>query len=240
MKRQNIRKLIIISSLLLFPITIYYLSPYLIIQGAIEGVINGSFIIFCAMLIGSMFFGRIFCAYLCPVGGLSECATLINDKAPKQGWRNKIKYVVWILWIIGVIISFIFHQKAITVDFFYMTEYGISIANIYGYIIYYGIILLFFIPSVVAGKRALCHYLCWMAPFMIIGSKLGQLLHIKQLRLSAKKDSCIRCHLCDKNCPMSLKVSEKVQNEKMDDCECILCGACIDNCPKKVISYKMK
>lgn len=240
MKRQNVRKLVIISSLLLFPITIYYLSPYLIIQGAIEGVINGSFIVFSAMLIGSMFFGRIFCSYLCPVGGLSECATLINDKAPKQGWRSKIKYVVWILWIIGVIISFLFHQKTITVDFFYMTEYGISIANIYGYIVYYGIILLFFIPAVIAGKRALCHYFCWMAPFMIIGSKLGQLLHIKQLRLSAKKDNCIICHLCDKNCPMSLKVCEKVQNGKMDDSECILCGACIDNCPKKVISYKMK
>lgn len=46
MKRQNIRKLLLIISLLLFPITIWYMSPYLIIQGAMEGIITGSFIVF--------------------------------------------------------------------------------------------------------------------------------------------------------------------------------------------------
>ncbi|MDF2486675.1 MAG: 4Fe-4S binding domain/4Fe-4S dicluster [Herbinix sp.] len=240
MKRQNVRRLVIISSMLLFPITIYYLSPYVIIQGALEGIINGSFIVFCALLLSGIFLGRLFCAYLCPAGGIQECATLIQDKGPKQGWKNNIKYVIWVFWIAGVIVSFLFRSKELTVDFFYMTEYGISIANIYGYIIYYGIILLFFVPAVLAGKRTMCHYICWMAPFMVIGSKLGTLLHIKQLRLEAKKESCVKCHACDKACPMSLKVTEKVQAGNMRDSECILCGACIDGCPKKVIAYKMK
>ena len=239
MKRQKIRKLIIIISMLLFPITIYYLSPYVIIQGALEGIINGSFIVFATMLVGSIFFGRIFCAYLCPAGGVMECTTLVNNNNPKQGWRNNIKYAIWFLWIIGVVLSFLNRKKAITVDFFYFTDHGISVANIYGYIIYYGIILLFFIPAIVMGKRSLCHYLCWMAPFMVIGSKLGQLLHIPQLQLTAKKDACTQCHACDRKCPMGLKVSEKVQTGKMIDTECILCGECIDTCPKKVISYKM-
>ena len=79
-----------------------------------------------------------------------------------------------------------------------------------------------------------------MAPFMTIGSKIGELLHIKRLRLSADKNACINCHMCDKCCPMSLNVAEKVQAEKMDDNECILCGSCVDNCPKKAISYKVK
>lgn len=68
MNRQNIRKLILIISLLLFPITIWYMSPYLIIQGAMEGIVSGSFIIFVCMLLGSIFFGRIFCGWLCPMG----------------------------------------------------------------------------------------------------------------------------------------------------------------------------
>ena len=239
MKRQNIRKLIIILSMLFFPITIYYLSPYVIIMGAMEGIINGSFIVFMAMLLGGIFFGRIFCAYLCPAGGIMECATLVNNNNPKQGWRNSIKYVTWFLWIIGVIASFLLHKKEISVDFFYLTDHGISIANIYGYIIYYGIILLFFIPAIISGKRALCYYLCWMAPFMILGNKLGRLLHIRQLKLISEKDACTQCHACDRKCPMGLKVSEKVQTGKMYDTECILCGECIDACPKKVINYKL-
>jgi len=240
MKRQNIRKLILIIAMFLFPITIYYLSPYLIIQGALEGIITGSFVVFTAMLISSVFLGRIFCGYLCPAGGIQECAMLINDKNPKQGWRNNIKYVIWLIWIIGIIICFMFSKQALTVDIFYQTDHGVSVSNIYGFIIYYGIVFLIFIPSVVFGKRIFCHYFCWMAPFMVIGSKLGNMLHIKHLGLVANKDACINCHICDKGCPMSLNVAEKVQTETMEDKECILCGACVDNCPKKVIAYKMK
>ena len=44
----------------LFPIIYYYFSPYLIIMGASEGVVAGSFITFSAMLIGSLFLGRFF------------------------------------------------------------------------------------------------------------------------------------------------------------------------------------
>ncbi|MBR2176297.1 MAG: 4Fe-4S binding protein, partial [Clostridia bacterium] len=85
MKRQNIRKLSLVISLLLFPITLYYFSPALIMNGALNGIINGSFIVFALMLILSIPFGRIFCSWLCPAGGLQECAFMINDKRPKQG-----------------------------------------------------------------------------------------------------------------------------------------------------------
>ena len=240
MRRQNFRKLLLISSLLLFPITIYYLSPYLIIQGAIEGVITGSFIVFISMLIASIFLGRLFCGYLCPAGGLQECAELINNKDPKQGWKNNIKYIIWTLWVLSIVACFIFKHQVIKVDFFFMTDHGISIANIYGYIIYYGVVLLIFVPSVIFGKRIFCHYFCWMAPFMVLGRKLGNLLHVQALGLEGDKKSCINCYICDKNCQMSLKVSEMVQRENMEHSECILCGACVDSCPKKAITYKIK
>lgn len=239
MKRQNIRKLTLITAMLLFPITIYYFSPALIIMGAMEGIINGSFIVFLTMLIGSIFSGRLFCAYLCPMGGMQECAILVNSKNPKQGWKNNIKYVIWLVWMLATITCFLSSNHELTVNFFYMTDHGISIANICDYVIYYIVVFLVFIPSVIFGKRIFCHYFCWIAPFMAIGMKLGDVLNIKRVRLYANKDTCINCHLCDKSCPMGLNVSEKVRTEIMNDRECILCGACVDNCPKKVISYKL-
>lgn len=69
MRRQKIRKLILIVSLLLFPVTLYYFSPALIFGAAFSRIINGSFIIFMLMFLLSIPFGRLFCAYLCPVGG---------------------------------------------------------------------------------------------------------------------------------------------------------------------------
>ena len=56
---------------------------------------------------------------------------------------------------------------------------------------------------------------------------------MEQLRLSRTKE----CHTCDRNCPMSLEVSEAVRRGSMDNTECILCGTCVDNCPNRVIKY---
>lgn len=240
MKRQNIRKLVLIIALLLFPVTIWYMSPYLIIQGALEGIVTGSFIVFICMLFGSIFLGRTFCSWLCPMSGMQECLFSVNDKTPKQGWKNYIKYVIWFVWVVSVIICFIFRKKEITVDFFYMTDHGISITGIYNYVIYYGIIFLVLIPAVIFGKRIFCHYFCWMAPFMVLGTKIRRGLHLPGLHIKVKHpNECISCGKCNKECPMGINVSEAVYKGKIKSAECIQCGVCIDSCPKKVLSYGM-
>lgn len=239
--RQKVRKALLIISMLLFPVTMWYFSPYLIIQAASEHTVNGSFIVFVSMFILSIFFGRIWCAYLCPAGGVQECVSMCNDKPAKGGWRYKIKYVIWVLWITGIIVTFILSKGDIRIDPFYMTDHGISISQIGAYIIYYGVMLLLVIPSMVHGKRAMCHYFCWMAPFMVIGSKIGRMLHIPQIHIEAEKDKCISCGRCNKSCPMGLDVKALVSEGKCHSCtECIQCGACIEECPKDALKYKMK
>ena len=86
MKRQQIRKLLLITSLLLFPITLYYFSPALIINAGLNGIINGSFIVFVLIFLMSFLFGRLFCSNFCPAGGLQECIFAVNEKKPKQEW----------------------------------------------------------------------------------------------------------------------------------------------------------
>lgn len=240
MNRQKFRKLLLVLSMLLFPITIYYFSPYLIIRSGLEGIINGSFIVFVLMLVGSVFVGRIFCGYICPAGGLQECAMQINDKAPKQGWKNYIKYFIWVMWIVAVVVCYVNKGEIVAVDFFYQTDHGISVSNIYAYIIYYGIVFLVLIPAILFGKRIFCHYFCWMAPFMVIGTKVREALRLPGLHIHSEADECISCKRCNKTCPMSLDVNEMVQKGQFKDSECILCGACIDECPKKVLKYSMK
>ena len=240
MKRQRLRKLLLIASLLLFPITLYYFSPVLIINAGLNGIINGSFIVFVLMFILSIPFGRLFCAYLCPAGGLQECAFLINEKQPKQGWRNYIKYIIWIIWISIVIFCYFHKGEIVAIDFLVETENGISVSSIQSYIIYYGIVCLIFIPSVLFGKRVFCHYFCWMAPFMVLGTKLRKLLHLPGVHIKAKeKNKCISCGRCNKICPMGIDVVNEMKNNVINNSECIQCGACVDNCPKNLLSYGM-
>ena len=240
MKRQKIRRIAIFVSFLLFPVTIWYFSPYLIIQAASEHIMNGSFIVFLTMFIASMFLGRVWCGYLCPAGGLQECCGMINDKPAKQGWRNNIKYVVWSIWMIAIVITFILGRNDVTIDFFYMTDHGISVTEIYNYVIYYGVLLVLVLPTMIHGKRGACHYICWMAPFMVIGSSIGRFLHLPQLHVEADREKCISCKRCNKVCPMGLDVESMVQSGTNHKCsECIQCGACIDECPKGAVKYRI-
>lgn len=229
-----------IASLLLFPVTLYYFSPALIVAAGLSGIINGSFLVFGFLFLLSLPFGRLFCAYACPAGGLQECVFLINDGRTKQGWKNNIKYGIWLVWIAGVIYCYIQSKGIIAVDFFFETEKGISVSGIQSYIIYYGIILLVIVPAVLCGKRTFCHYFCWMAPFMVLGTKLRRWLHLPGLHVRVKhQEACVSCKRCDRECPMSLPVSEMVKEGQLRELECIQCGACIDNCPKHVLSYSM-
>jgi len=240
MKRQRLRKFLLLLSFLLFPVTIYYLSPVLIINAGLNGIINGSFVVFLILLVGSIFFGRIFCAYLCPAGGLQECTFCVNERIPKQGWRNNIKYIIWMVWIAAVVVCYLYRGEMVRLDFFYETDHGISVANIYGYIIYYGVVFLILIPCVLFGKRVFCHYFCWIAPFMVLGTKLRRLLHLPGLQVTAQKENCIACKRCNQACPMGLDVQHMAKQGGCTSTECIQCGACIDACPKHVLHYRMK
>ena len=122
----------------------------------------------------------------------------------------------------------------------YMTDHGISVSGISNYVIYYGVILLLVAPPLIHGKRATCHYICWMAPFMVIGSSIGRFLHLPQLHIEADKSKCVSCGMCSRACPMGLDVKGMVADGTGSKCtECIQCGACVDECPKKVLRYKM-
>lgn len=187
MKRQRLRKLLLIASLLLFPITLYYFSPALIINAGLKGIINGSFIVFMLMFVLSIPFGRLFCAYICSAGGLQEWAFLVNENLPRQGWRNYIKYIICTIWLSAVTYCYFQYGKIIKIVFLFETENGISVSTIQSYVIYYGIVCLIFIPSVLCGKRIFCHYFCWMAPFMVLGMKFRKFLHLPGIHIKAKE-----------------------------------------------------
>ena len=240
MNRQKTRKIILLVSFLLFPVTIYYLSPYLIIMAGMEGIMSGSFLMFAGMFLASLFFGRAFCGWICPAGAVSECCGSITGKPAKGGKRNWIKYFIWVPWLITVVLSFLSHPNGLRADFLFMTRYGISVSEPGAYIIYYFILALFVILTLAAGRRAPCHYICWMAPFMVIGTKIKNKIGYPSLHLEAKKDQCVDCKICAKNCPMSLPVNEMVRAGKMNSTECILCMECVDSCPKKAIDYRFR
>jgi ferredoxin-type protein NapH len=206
--RQRTRKAVLLLSLLLFPITLYYFSPALIIQGASEGIINGSFIVFTLMFLSALFLGRLWCSWACPWIGLIAFMAI-----QAGGYR--------------------------AVDPLFQLDGGLTVLQLEPpwFIIYYIVVALFLGLAVVFGRRAGCHTICWMAPFMILGRKIRNLFRWPALRLEANEEACIDCSRCTRECPMSLDVNAMVHADTMENSECILCGTCVDTCPQNVIRY---
>lgn len=235
--RQRIRQGLLILSLLSFPVIMNYLSPYVIIDGASQGIINGSFIIFGLMFLSSLFVGRLWCGWACPAGGLAEVCLVVNDKRVKGRKIDWIKWAIWVPWLGIIAWAAISTGGYSQVNFLHLTETGISVVHPYSYIIYYTVLGTFMALAVFAGRRAGCHTICWMAPFMILGRWLRGLFRWPSLRLKATPETCINCKKCTHACPMSLDVNAMVQADQMENHECILCGSCVDTCPQKTIRY---
>jgi len=239
-RRQKARKALIVTSFLLFPVTFFYLSPALIIQGASEGIIVGSFIVFALMFLFSLFLGRAYCGWVCPAGGMQELCFKLSDKRARGGRLNWIKYFIWAPWL-GVIVAMTVRAGGLNAaDPFYQTYYGISITGIQSLFVLAIVVLLIFVLAMVFGRRAFCHYGCWMSPFMVVGRKVGNLLKWPSLHLISEEDKCIECRKCTRVCPMSLEVDTMVKAGNMENSECILCGMCVDNCPEDVISFTFR
>jgi len=241
--RQRIRKTLVILAFLSFPVTMNFLSPYVIIDGAMNGIVNGSLIMFGLMFLSSLFLGRAWCGWVCPGGGMQEMIEPVNRSVVNGKKIDWIKWMIWIPWI-SLIVFLVFQSGGYqTVDMLYHTQGGISVAGssdrpiTFAYIIYYIVVGLFVGLAIIVGRRAGCHTICWMAPFMMIGRWIRNRFGWASLRLVADSSKCSDCKLCTSNCPMSLDVNAMVQIEQMEDPECILCGTCVDGCSKSAIQY---
>jgi polyferredoxin len=235
--RQKTRETILLVSFLLFPATFYYLSPYLIIDGTVHGIVTGSFLLFVLLFLNSLILGRSFCGWVCPAGKAQDLSMKVNNRLNNRG--NIIKWLIWIPWISTIVLLSIRKGGYHIIDPFYQTKYGLSIDNVYALITYLIVLALIVVPAFLFGKRSFCHSICWIAPFMILGRKVSNRFRLPSLRLRPATDKCTHCHTCTSNCPMSLPVETMLNNSNMEHTECILCGTCADGCKSGAITFEV-
>jgi ferredoxin-type protein NapH len=236
MERQHVRKLIGLVALLLFPATIFYMSPYLSIVGPASGIVTGSLLFFCILFLSALFFRRAHCGWTCLSTGIHDVGLFYIRK--KVGMKSRIlKYLLWTPWITSIIVLFVFNGIR-KIDPLAATTYGLSVTDFHGYVIMYSMLGLIITLAITVGKRSFCHHVCWMAPFLVLGDKVGRTLRIPSLHLIPSKGKCNDCGACSQKCPMSLPVNEMVAAGDMRHADCILCGECVDICKRQAISYR--
>lgn len=235
--RQRLRSGVLLLSLLLFPLTLNYMSPYLVVEGAASGFLSGSAVLFLAMFAWSLVLGRLWCGWICPGAGLMESLFGLQPKRLRGRRADIVKWLIWVPWVAAIVWLFARAGGPNSVHVFHRIESGVSIESPIDFVKFYGVVVLFVIPSLWLGKRGGCHSLCWMSPFMILGTRASRALRLPHLHLTSDAGSCGKCKSCESRCPMSLDVSTMVASGSMFNEECILCGSCVDGCPKGAIRY---
>ncbi len=236
--RQKIRRILLYVSLFLFPVTMNYLSPYVSIDGAFAGVLSGSAILFCALFLSGLFFGRAWCGWICPAGGVAEISQTVNAKPVNARRLRIVRYCIFAVWFCVLAAGFVLAGGIRGIDPLRMTERYISVDEPVKYVVYYFVLGIIFVLDLALGRRGACHAICWMSPFLSAGMLAGRFLHLPQMRIKANAENCIDCKKCNDKCPMSIDVNAAVKTGSVKSYDCILCGECVGVCPKGVLSYR--
>ena len=232
--RQKVRRAAAIASVALFPVTLYYFSPFLSLMGLSVGVVSGSVVVFALLFLSSLFLGRAFCAWACPAGAVQEIVRGFGGRKVNRMGIRWVKWVIWGPWVLALVLMTFRAGGVRSLDFTWQTWHGVSVADMPGLITLVSVAGLFAVLALTVGRRAGCHAICWMAPFMILGRKIRNMFEWPSLRLSAETGACTGCGTCTRGCPMSIDVQGMVKGS-MENTDCILCASCADGCPQKTI-----
>lgn len=252
---KNIRYVILIAILVLTTIqaylhtivggdkyaSIHALCPY----GALESLYNltfsgtliqkifsGTFVLLILTLIIAIIFRRSFCGLICPFGTIQELFGLLGKKILKKRFELSSKVDKPLRYLKYIILLITLYYAWITAGL-WMSSYdpwaayghvGEGISSLFEEFLIGSILLLATIIGSIFYDRFFCKYLCPMGAFYGIFSKLsiGKIVRAE--------NNCVDCGLCNKSCPVNIKVSE---TKVIKSAECINCQSCILSCPRK-------
>lgn len=203
--------------------------------GFVQKIHESSLILGILVMVSAVFFGPVFCGWICPFGTFQEIFSSLGKKLfrrrfstfiPKRidRYLRYLRYAVllWVLIMTAVSAQLVFasYDPYYALFNFWTGEVAVS-----GFIVL-GLVLVLSLFT----ERPFCKYACPYGAFL----GLTNLLRIFPIR--REESTCINCSACDRACPMNIEVSKA---EAVRDHQCISCLACTSEeaCPIKHTVY---
>ena len=217
--------------------------------GALQTVLGGArhsfpFYALGTMMLFGVILGRLLCGFLCPFGLVQDLLNRIPGKKiiiPAHIDRplRYLKYGVLLIFVLFLPLCFT-NSYGISQPYFCKLicpagtlEGGIphlllnsELRGLAGLLFGWKLFLLLIVlVGAVLIPRCFCRYICPLGAFYSLFNRFSL------YRMDLDKAKCIGCKECEQVCPMSVKVTQSI-----NDGECIRCGRCRAACPAGAIS----
>ncbi|MBO6026700.1 MAG: 4Fe-4S binding protein, partial [Bacteroidales bacterium] len=201
----------------------------------IPALLSLPFVVAAILIVIALFFGRIYCSVICPLGIMQDIYSWLGGKFKKNRFsyvkeHKWLRYTVCVVFVICLIIGFApvitllepYGNYGRIVTSFYMRNLTVSI-------IAWVVMLILGVLAFLYG-RAYCNAIC------PVGTILGLFSRFSAFRVQIDKDKCKHCGLCEKNCKSR---AIDVKNGKIDHSRCVVCFDCTSQCKFDALHYNV-
>ncbi len=175
----------------------------------------------------SLVWGRVFCGWICPLGGVQEM--IFSDKTALALPAKVDKYLKWLKYLL--LATFFYLNWSTGKNLWAEYEPFKVLFNFEGTIPAI-IILAITILLCIVIERPFCRYICPLGAILTLSSRIAP------FKVRVVEDICKGCKSCSKNvCPMNaIKMQDNdLKVPIVDNLECIKCLRCEESCRFKAI-----
>ena len=201
-------------------------------------------VFFFVILVTTFFFGRMWCAYVCPVGGFPELVSRLLPDRWKIEYRAlpqvPIRYgyfatYVVLLPILGISACTLCNFITVPRIFEAFSGGAMGIAFLFSAIGLVNLALLFLLGFFASKGRAYCQFLCPIGAVDGLVNRLGARFRFTR-RIRVERSRCTGCNLCAQRCMCgAIKMVDRIA--VVDQTSCMSCHECADVCDWHAISW---
>ncbi len=192
---------------------------------SLMGIFGGATLhYFVAKIAGTFLFNRGWCGWACWTAMVLD---LLPWKKPRSGRLRRLGVIRYIHFALSLgLVLFIWYIQRGRKQFVIRTElYWLAVGNALYYVV--GIAL----AATLKDNRAFCKYICPIPVLQKVGARFAI------MRTKINPDKCTECGLCEKHCPMDIKLLDyNKAGQRILSTECILCNTCANVCPVSAIN----
>ncbi len=197
------------------------------------------------LLLATVFSGRFFCGWICPLGTVLEWTPSARRRA--VGKPSDLRPVGLAGRTIVAGERRIRPKYAFLALFLILSLAGINLAWVYDPLVIANRAVVFVLSggipflliglvalAVVAGPRFWCREMCPLGACLSLSSMVGSRLPAvaSPISLVKNEESCIHCGRCSLACPFEInEVADSRRTGRLAVADCALCGECVASCP---------